>query len=100
MNQLQLGFDPHLLARRTDPVTSHQAAQRVREFASGHAATVLECLRKYGPCTVDEIAKHTPLLAQQTNKRLPELQRAGLVKPTGEIRLSASGRPERVWDAL
>jgi len=47
--------------------------------------------------TVDQIAKVTELTAWQTNKRLPELQRAGVAVPTGETRLSASGRPERVW---
>lgn len=100
MNQLALNFNPQRLARRSDPSTSHEAARRVREFASGHAATILSCLKDHGPLTVDEIAKHTPLLAHQINKRLPELQRSGLVVPTGETRLSASGRPERVWRAV
>lgn len=100
MNQLALEFNPRSLARRSDPPTSHEAARRVREFASGHASTILDCVEAHGPMTVDEVAKHTPLLAHQINKRLPELQRAGLVAPTGETRLSASGRPERVWRAV
>lgn len=98
--QLSLEFNPRALARRSDPATSHEAARRVREFATGHSATVLACLKAHGTLTVDEIAKHTPLLAHQINKRLPELQRSGLVAPTGETRLSASGRPERVWRAV
>lgn len=100
MNQLALDFNPRRLARSCDPSTSHEAARRVREFATGHSATILDCLRAHGALTVDEIAKHTPLLAHQINKRLPEMQRSGLVRPTGRTRSSASGRPEREWEAV
>lgn len=97
---MQLSIFDAPLARKTDPVTSHHAASRVREFSPKHCETILSVLRKQGPLTVDEIAKLTPLLAHQINKRLPELRRNGLADTTGETRLSASGRPERVWVAL
>lgn len=100
MNQLALSFDPRRLARASDPITSHEAARRVREFAKGHALIILECLRTHGDLTVDEIAKRTTLLAHQINKRTKELQDAGLIITTGETRLSASGRNERVWRAV
>lgn len=47
--QLHL-IDPHptVLARATDPVTSHLAAARVREFAKGHREVILDCLREHG----------------------------------------------------
>lgn len=92
--------EPRTLARRTDPQTSHAAAARVAEFSGSHRAQVLEALKRYGPLTVDQIATRTKLQSQQVNKRTIECQRLGLAEPTGEERLSASGRPERVWKAL
>lgn len=92
-------FDSRHLARKSDPQTSHQAAARVHEFAGGHREQILACLKRHGSLTVDEIAKRTRLQSQAINKRLPELERAGLARPTGGTRLSASGRPERVWYA-
>lgn len=95
--QLDIPFEPRSHARRTDPGTSHEAAARAREFASGHCAVILTTLMEYGPQTIDEIAKRTHLTAVQVARRLPDLQKAGKAEPTGEERLSASGRPERVW---
>jgi predicted ArsR family transcriptional regulator len=97
MNQISIDFDAN--ARQSDPWTSHVAARRTREFAGGHVATILECLREHGPQTVDQIAGRTRLNSQQVNKRLPDMEKAGLAAPTGLTRLSASGRPERVWAA-
>lgn len=98
--QLVISFEPRSHARRTDPGTSHEAAARVREFGGGHCAAVLACLRKHGGCTIDEIAKRTELTAVQVARRLPDLEKLMKAQPTGETRLSASGRPERVWDAI
>jgi len=104
--QLDLGFgaeralSTRRLARRTDPSTSHVAAARTVEFRANHAGRILAALQDHGPMTVDQIAKMTDLTAWQVNKRLPELQRASVATPTGETRLSASGRPERVWRSV
>lgn len=87
------------LARRSDPDTSHIAAERTTEFRANHAGRILAALQDHGPMTVDQIAKVSDLTAWQVNKRTSELQRAGVAEPTGETRLSASGRPERVWKA-
>ena len=89
----------HQLARKSDPATSHLAAERVREFAPTHVESILHVLWKYGPLTVDQIAKLAWLDKQAVNKRLPELQRNGLAAPTGETRPSDSGRLARVWGA-
>jgi transcription initiation factor IIE alpha subunit len=95
MNQLAIDWESN--ARHTDPHTSHAAAARVREFASGHIATILDCLERHGPATADEIAGRVGLLAHQVNKRLSDCQRKGLARPTGVCRLSAAKRLERVW---
>ncbi len=100
MNQLAIDFTPHKLARRRDPATSKEAAGRVKEFAAGQCAAILAVLREKGPMTCDEIAKHSHLMAHQINKRTADLFKAGLASPTGETRLSASGRSERVWRVI
>jgi transcription initiation factor IIE alpha subunit len=88
------------LARKSDPITSHLAAASVREFAPTHAHRVLRCLSYHGHCTADQIAAHTGMASQAVNKRLPELQRAGLALPiAGKLRPSDSGRMARVWSA-
>lgn len=95
MNQLAIDWEAN--ARQSDPWTSHAAAARVREFATGHIATILDCLERHGPATADEIASRVGLLSHQVNKRLSDCQRKGLARPTGICRLSASNRLERVW---
>jgi transcription initiation factor IIE alpha subunit len=98
MNQIAIDWEAH--ARHTDPHTSHAAAARVREFAGGHIAIILDCLQRHGPATADEIAARTGLLAHQINKRLSDAEKRDLARPTGICRLSVSGRPERVWEVM
>lgn len=89
------------LARKTDPTTSHMAAERVREFSATHQGDILRILSLKGPMTVDQIAHESGLQSQAVNKRLPELQRQGLAMPiSGMLRPSSSGRMARVWSAL
>lgn len=100
--QLAIEFAPVRLARRTDPHTSHEAAEHVSEFAAGHHKLILDCLKEHGPLSPDQIATKIRLDKFQICRRLPEMQRhiPQLAVPTGETRLSASGRKERVWRAL
>lgn len=92
--------EPVKLSRRSDPVTSHLAAARVGEFSSAHCQLICDALSECGPMTCDEIAGHTGLLGHQVNKRVTDLQRKGMAEPTGELRLSGSGRQARVWRVL
>ena len=68
-------------ARRTDPPSSHEAAQRVE--ASGAAATqrerVLALVRAYPGCTSAELAGDG-LDRYQLARRLPELEAGGFVR--------------------
>lgn len=91
--------ESHKLARNSDPATSHLAAERVHEFAPTHIQSILRVLFKYGPLTVDQIAKLAWLDKQAVNKRLPDMARKGLATPTGDLRPSDSGRMARVWGA-
>ena len=88
------------LSRKSDPITSHLAAARVSEFSSAHCKLICDALAECGPMTCDEIADHTGLLGHQVNKRVSDLQRKGEAEPTGELRLSGSGRKARVWRSL
>lgn len=96
MTQLAL-LDDGPRARQSDSWTSYAAAHRAAEFAGTHTDIIIACLGRHGPQTIDEIAKRTPLNSVQIARRLSECDRRGLAEPTGLCRLSASGRPERVW---
>lgn len=90
----------HARARATDPGVSHAAAARVDEFVGAHVDRIYSCLEKHGPQTKDQIAARTGLTPVQVDRRLPEMERDGDVRTTGEVRKSASGRDERVWEAV
>ncbi len=95
--QLSIDFDSRRLARRTDPETSQNAAARVSEFQAGHHAMILSTLRRFEKAGAEQIAAATKLDAYSVRKRTAELQQKGLIKLTGETRVTASGRHERVW---
>ncbi len=98
MNQHAFDFDAN--ARQADPWTSHAAAENVINFGAKHIDIILAALGKYGAMTIDEIAKRTPLNSVQIARRLADCEKRGLAAPTGHVRLSASGRPERVWRSI
>ena len=97
--------DPRTLARSSNPATSHMAAGRVNEFASGQHALILAVLREHGVdgLTAHEIAGHCDLLAHAIGRRLNELERAGLIEVVSDadakdlLRATPSGRMARVW---
>ena len=86
------------LFRTSDPVTSKIAGTAAKTFKGEHERKILKALAA-GPGTKDEIASRCGLTEQQVARRMHGLHRAGLVTLTGGIRPSASGRPERVWEA-
>jgi hypothetical protein len=96
----QHAFDFTANARQSDPWTSHAAADRVHEFASGHIGMILACLRDHGPQTANELAGRLPLNSVQIARRLSDMEKKRLAAPTGHCRMSAAGRPERVWSAF
>lgn len=90
-------FEP--AARRTDPVTSHLAAESAKDLAIRHRHVILTALRRHGPMGKDGIAAKTRLDGVAVCRRLSEMQRAGQIEPTGRTTLSTSGRAEREWRA-
>jgi hypothetical protein len=91
----------YVRARKTDPSTSHEAADRVEEFVHAHYQQILQTLLDHGPLGKDGIAKKANTNNREDgvaiSRRLPELQKMGLVLLTGEKVQSRSGRNEREW---
>ena len=94
-----MNFDAVTHARRNDPETSHSAASRVREFASGQCAEILYLLRKHGPLSPEQLAAHMAIDAYSVRKRTADLQKAGQARPNGMTCSTVSGRRQRIWEA-
>lgn len=87
--------DPKVLARKSDPPTSHAAAKINR---TGKKWKVLEALR-LGPAGQTEIAARCGLVPHEVNKRLNDLRHDGLATCTGEEVRNAGGLLENEWRA-
>jgi predicted transcriptional regulator len=85
--------------RCTDPITSYQAADQIKETAPKHHQIILQALQRHGAMGKDEIATKTGLNPNAVARRLPELQKMNFVTTTGKTVKSLSGREERQWIA-
>jgi hypothetical protein len=97
MKQLDL-LDALPLARRTDPETSHGAADRMAPLARADRVKVL--LAHYGrPCGLTDFELAASLERQQTSvgKRRGELRDAGYIEATEIRRPAPSGSAAIVW---
>lgn len=86
-------------ARRTDPRTSHAAAEQSETLASRHHRIIVDALRRCGPSgmTYEDIAIATGLEKHAVGKRLGELERSKLAMTKGEERTLSTRRKGRVW---
>jgi len=73
------------------------AADQTYSLAKNHAIIIVDCLQRYGPHGKDGIMLLSRLDKNQISRRLPELERQGLIKQTGQLVKSTSGRMEREW---
>lgn len=95
-------------ARRTDPVTSHEAAASVGDLTNAQQM-ILDALR-HGPGTDEEIYERLPHFAKRSRKpiisvsgartRRRELVDAGLVEDSGQRKLTEAGRKTIVWRVI
>jgi hypothetical protein len=90
----------HYRARNTDPITSWQAADEAKDLAKAHAALILKTLMEQGPLGKDGIAFFAVMDGHQVARRLPEMERNGLVGLTGKTVKSYAKRAEREWYAI
>jgi hypothetical protein len=92
-------------ARRTDPVTSHQAAASVGDLTVAQQA-ILDVL-KTGPRTDEEIYKEIPrrgarpiMSVSGARTRRSELVDMGLVEDSGAVGQTQHGRDTIIWRAV
>jgi predicted transcriptional regulator len=83
--------------RSTDPITSFEAADSIKDVAKRQYQIILDCLSEHGPLGKDGIANHSKLDGAQISRRLGEMQKLGLIQLTGKTVKSNSGRNEREW---
>lgn len=86
-------------ARKSDPDTSHLAAERVSSKAPADRQRVLACLQDAGAygLTDHELAAELGGLQTSLGVRRGELVKLGLVENSGARRKSPSGSPAIVW---
>jgi predicted ArsR family transcriptional regulator len=89
-----LPFEPHKLARASDPETSHQAAVMCEGIRSTDQRRILEILgRARRPMSSEEIAEHHDGLSYHAvARRMAELEREGFVVKTTTKHRNKSGR--------
>ena len=83
--------------RSTDPVTSFEAADSIKDIAPKHYDVILDCLKTHGALGKDGIAALTNLDGNQVARRLNEMKVIGFIELTGKTVKSNSGRNEREW---
>jgi predicted ArsR family transcriptional regulator len=83
--------------RKSDPLTSFEAADNAKELAKKHGRVIVVCLFQNGPMGKDGIATHTGLDGNQVARRLKELETQGWIELTGKTVASKSKRQEREW---
>ncbi len=97
-----------VLARKSDPVQSHESADRAAKFAPSHRELIVDALRKYGPMTAHEIGDRIGLHFTQVDRRMHEARRLGEAKALVQHidgcmveikRTTPSGGLAQVWEA-
>ncbi len=88
----------HARARKSDPLTSHEAAFKSEEGkAESQRRRCLEYVRKYPGKTAAEIAAGTGLERHVPSRRLPELRDAGLIENREARPCAIVGSKSMTW---
>jgi hypothetical protein len=98
-------WDPRTRARRTDPQTSHDAAESLdARYIRESQAAVRAFLLIHGPMTQSELCRRYDGEPAQSDSglrtRLSELVQGGLARDTGEKTRLPSGRWAIIWSAV
>ena len=96
-------WDRPAVARRTDPYTSHEAARSVTGIRASQQH-VLSVLREHPEGLIDEelvreVRSKVPMSISGVRTRRAELVELGLVRDSGDVRLTESNRRSIVWRA-
>lgn len=92
-------MDTRPLRHRLDPLTSHEAAERVvaSGVAATHRARVLVVLERHPGATAGEMAMWSGLDAVEVRRRLTDAKREGQAVPGRARRCSVEGTRQREW---
>jgi hypothetical protein len=96
-DDIDFGTDPHKLARREDPDTSHEAAGKIDSAA--WELEVCNAVASFGSkgCIQDDVLSMFPPAKYNTvTPRFKALISKGFIEDTGERRRGKSGRNQRV----
>ena len=97
--QAQRDFIDTPRARRSDPLPSQVAAEKIKAVLGKQQRIVLEVVRAHPGCTAGELARFCSLDRVQLGKRLPELEGVYLFR--GPPRICAVARNlQTTWTAL
>lgn len=88
----------HGLARTKDPDTSHAAARGVD--ATKLQGMVLYAMREWGSMTASEISERLEISLQSITPRMRPLAEKGLIRDSGERRMTPRGRKSIVWEIV
>ncbi len=99
---------PDWPARRTDPITSHLAAETVEKTGtrSRQQNTVLQLVHRFPGCTSCELAKRSeldgqcPLDRYQIARRLPELEAVDVIRKDTIRKSRVTGNRAITWSPV
>ncbi len=89
--------DASMIARRTDPATSHAAAADIAPKLGRIQAALLDAFRAYPDGLTPDEAEERAGLHVGARRRVSELHNAGLIEPTGDVRPGRAGKAQRVF---
>jgi CRP-like cAMP-binding protein len=90
------------IAAKQDPVTSQQAARYITKSGKreGQLLAVLSLVMKYPRRTAVELAARSTFDRYTVNRRLPELEHAGLIRKAGQRPCEIHKRLATIWEAF
>ena len=93
---------PPRLARRSDPSTSHAAAERLRASGklSAQRQAVLDALTRWPGSTAVELATNSGLDRYLVSRRLPDLAKDGKVRRMAPRVCRVNGTAQTTWRPL
>ncbi len=96
------GDAPDAFARRTDPVTSHDAAKAAQRTSKALSDQCLTLIRKAGERghTASELAKIIRVPRDSISPRLKPMVVKSLIRDSGVTRKPKGGREQIVWVAV
>lgn len=86
-------------SRRTDPVTSREADRAITHSGkrSGDVLKAAELVKRKPGSTSRELAELGEMLHEQLHKRLPDAEKAGLIKRGLDRQCFTTGRRAVTW---